>query len=92
MTNEEFTRLYRVAQAADDAYEAAVQAAGFKSRWDVPRNAKPDAVRQAYDAKVAADASMHDAWEEMRLAQCRPSKPGKASEFFNKHGVWPEQV
>ena len=69
MTNEEFTRRYRAAQAADDVYEAAVQAAGFKSRWDVPRDAKPDAVRHAYQAKVDADVLMHLAWEEMRLAQ-----------------------
>jgi hypothetical protein len=69
MTNEEFTRRYRAAQAADDAYEAAVQAAGYKSRWDVPRNAKPDAVRQAFIAKIEADEAMHLAWESMRLAK-----------------------
>lgn len=70
MTNGEFTRRYRAAQAADNAYEAAVQAAGYRSRWHVgPKWEAPETVRQAYDAKVAADASMHDAWEEMRLAK-----------------------
>jgi hypothetical protein len=68
MTNEEFTRRYRAAHDADVAYETAVRAAGFKSRWDVPRDAKPDAVRRAYQAKVDADVLMHLAWEEMRLA------------------------
>jgi len=70
MTNEEFTRRYRVAHDADVAYEAAVRAAGFKSRWDMLRAEKDKhpAVCQAYDAKVAADALMLDAWEEMRLA------------------------
>jgi hypothetical protein len=70
MTNEEFTRRYRAAHDADTAFELAVRGAGFKSRWEMPRaeRDKHPAVVEALNAKIAADASMHDAWEEMRLA------------------------
>jgi hypothetical protein len=82
MTNEEFTRRYRVAHDADVAYEVAVRAAGFKSRWEVEHpflvraialrgecaTYTPTELETAYIAKVRADLDMHDAWEEMRLA------------------------
>lgn len=58
---------YEAAGAADSAYEAAVQAAGFKSRWDVPadmaaRYMLPAALVAAYEAKIAADRAHIAAW------------------------------
>jgi hypothetical protein len=56
------------AQAADDAYQAAVEAAGYESRWDVPYPYKHTnaALQAAYQAKRAADDAMHDAFERSR--------------------------
>jgi len=67
------------AYAADDAYEKALKAAGYKSRWDW---SAPFAVRDlalsdndatgltplqaAYVAKVRADRASHRAWERLR--------------------------
>ena len=57
------------AQAADDAFQAAIEAAGYKSRWDWPmrgRDKAPGALLAAYEAKVAADQLMHEAFEASR--------------------------
>lgn len=50
--------------AADEAFEAAIKAAGYKSRWDWSKN--DNRPRAAYEAKVAADAEMHFAFERSR--------------------------
>lgn len=54
------------AYTADRAFETAVKAAGFKSRWDVPMHGKSPALQSAYKTKVAADATMARAFEESR--------------------------
>ena len=54
------------ANTADKAYEAAVQAAGFKSRWDYFKSEAPPALRAAYRAKVTADAIVHAAFAQQR--------------------------
>jgi hypothetical protein len=58
------------AHKADDAYQAAVRAAGYKSRWDVNLallSAKaPRELQSAYVAKIEADAAMHLAFVEAR--------------------------
>ncbi len=55
------------AYAADRAYDAALKAAGFKSRWDWHERATGhDAVRAAFAAKVEADNAMHRAFEVAR--------------------------
>ena len=71
MTTEQFQATIKAAYTADDAYSAAVFAAGYRSRWDMPATAKRDnaAVSRAYDAKVKADAEMHLAFEQMRMAR-----------------------
>jgi hypothetical protein len=53
------------ANAADDAFEAAIKAFGYKSRWDWSQlvDERPYAV---YAAKVQADEAMHEAFEKMR--------------------------
>lgn len=53
---------------ADEAFEAAVRAAGFKSRWHWNQHITPgpDALRAAYRAKVTADNAMHLAFESVR--------------------------
>lgn len=64
------------ANACDDAFEQAVKAAGFKSRWHTPAlwqgsatRAKADANLVAtYDAKVKADWAMHEAFVAARAA------------------------
>jgi hypothetical protein len=48
------------AQIADDAFEAAIKAAGFKSRWDWFLRGAPASLVAAYNAKVAADKIMHE--------------------------------
>lgn len=60
------------AYAADRAFEAAVKAAGFKSRWDVPMHGKPAALRAAYETKVTADAVVGRAFEESGWRPCPP--------------------
>lgn len=52
---------------ADEAFTAAIKKAGFKSRWDWFLKDAPDSLRQAYNAKVAADKRMHEAFTESRL-------------------------
>lgn len=58
----------QAAQAADDAFSAAITAAGFKSRWDwdYRKPNSPEFLRVAYRAKVNADAAMHAAFEASR--------------------------
>lgn len=47
-------RLYRAAILADDAFSAALKAAGF-DRWNSDHGSWPVEVREAYTRKVAAD-------------------------------------
>jgi hypothetical protein len=56
------------AERADDLYSAAVRAAGFKSRWEMPGDIMRvnDRIREAYNAKVAADAMVRVAFELSR--------------------------
>lgn len=51
--------LYQAAKKADDAYEAAIiiHYGRKATRWDHPARDYPPIVRQAYDAKVKADAA-----------------------------------
>ena len=55
----------QAAYAADDAFQAAIETAGYKSRWDWHKrfDGRP---LQAYEAKVNADAAMHAAFEADR--------------------------
>lgn len=53
------------AMAADANYTAALAAAGM-SRWEKPKGGTPQAVTDAFNAKVKADAEMHAAFEESR--------------------------
>ena len=57
----------RDAGIADEAFTAAIKKAGFKSRWDWFLKDAPDSLREAYNAKVAADKRMHEAFTESRL-------------------------
>jgi len=56
------------ANRADEAFQEAVEAAGFKSRWEVPAAAKLTnaGLKAAYDAKVAADLAVHEAFVASR--------------------------
>jgi hypothetical protein len=54
---------YTAAMAADEAFEAEIKAAGFKSRWDwvsTDRDSWPG-VYITYRLKVLADAALHTA-------------------------------
>ncbi len=53
------------AQLADDAFAAAVHAAGFKSRWDQGATSHP-AVVKAYREKLIRDEALHYAFEQSR--------------------------
>ncbi len=56
------------ANAADEAFQAAIVAAGIVSRWDLrglPSD-YPPAVRASYYAKVAADEFVHAAFVQSR--------------------------
>ena len=57
------------AQACDDQFSAAIKAAGFKSRWHVPKEAfQNDAdLNAARLAKCAADERMGAAWKATRI-------------------------
>lgn len=57
----------QAAQCADDAFGAAIKAAGYKSRWDW-RKENDSRPMDAYNAKVAADAAMGRAFEDERKA------------------------
>jgi hypothetical protein len=56
------------AERADDLYSAAVRAAGFKSRWEMPGDIMRvnDRIREAYCRKVLADVAVHKAFELSR--------------------------
>lgn len=58
----------KVADLADKAFELAVKAAGFKSRWDWNQHTTPgpEALRAAYRLKVAADNALHAAFVASR--------------------------
>lgn len=58
------------AAAADEAFELAVKAAGFKSRWDHGVTAH-ESVHKAYMAKLAADDLMHHEFNLTRAATAR---------------------
>lgn len=71
MTQQLLAAAIRAAELADEAYSAAVKAAGFKSRWDYDHKVirAPSPLRDAYDAKVAADEAMHKAFKASREAK-----------------------
>lgn len=58
----------KIAHQADEVFEAAIKAAGYKSRWDWNQHLVPgtDALRAAYRAKVTADNAMHLAFVKSR--------------------------
>lgn len=58
------------AWAADAAFEAAIRAEGFKSRWDWNHHVTPgsEALRAAYRDKIAADNAMHADFVKSREA------------------------
>lgn len=55
------------AEAADTAFDHAIMAEGYKSRWDWDRH-EPSSERlvEAYRAKLSADTAMHAAFEAQR--------------------------
>jgi hypothetical protein len=61
------TLAIQAAQAADDAFNAAVKAAGYASRWDWDQ-ANDSRPLAAYFAKVIADEAMHAAFVELQDA------------------------
>jgi hypothetical protein len=64
------TDAIEAANVADRNFQAAVEAAGFKSRWDVPAMIKciNPQYFAAYDNKVEADRRMGEAFERQREA------------------------
>ncbi len=63
----ELHSLIQAANTADDNFSAVVKAHGYKSRWDVtmiPQQSQ--ALRDAYFAKIDADAAVHAAFERSR--------------------------
>jgi hypothetical protein len=73
-------RAIQVANEADDAFAAAVESHGLKSRWDVTRadRARMPKLALAYDAKVAADRAVSEAYAATRTMsneQIRASFP-----------------
>lgn len=58
------------AQAADDAFEAAVKAAGFRSRWDHGAT-DHESVHKVYMAKCMADHEMHHEFNTARAMLAR---------------------
>lgn len=62
---------YKNAEQADDAFDAAIIAAGYKSRWHrdlqyLWNGRGPENVVRAYDTKVKADRALHDMFVELR--------------------------
>lgn len=53
------------ADLADKAFAQAVQAAGFKSRWDVGVSSHPDAAKH-YREKLIRDEQLRYAFEQCR--------------------------
>lgn len=65
------TKAYIAAQLADDAWTKQLFHAGFKSRWAPGSHGEVGTpLRATYDAKLAADRVLHDAFEHDRAA-CR---------------------
>ena len=62
IADDELAKAIRKADLADDAFGAALKAHGVErySKINHP------AVKTAYDAKVAADAAMHEAFKKSR--------------------------
>jgi hypothetical protein len=59
----------RAAECADENYVDQLNLAGIPSRWHHAGSGSPGtALRKAYDAKVAADRAMSDAFEADRKA------------------------
>lgn len=58
----------KAAGVADDAFEAAVHAAGYKSRWHWNHHLDvgTEDLRAAYRAKITADNAMHAAFVRSR--------------------------
>lgn len=54
------------AQAADDAWSLAMEAAGVERYTAAARGEPGSDLRALYDAKVAADAAMNAAWSRSR--------------------------
>ena len=71
IANEALANAIAKANAADDYFESAIRAAGYKSRWDwkVMVDERPLA---AYLAKVKADKDMHEAFEKTRQLSREP--------------------
>ena len=61
---KDLTSTIDAAYAADRAFQAAINAAGFKSRWHwhIDSGRQDANVSEAYRAKVAADMAMHRAF------------------------------
>lgn len=57
--------LIKAAYEADDAFEAAVRAAGYQTRW-AWNQAQDSRPMPAYVTKVLADEAMHKAFEASR--------------------------
>lgn len=68
--NEDLGAAIKGAATADVAFEAAVQAAGFKSRWDWNTSAPGlEDLHAAYRAKIEADSEMHAAFVLSRVKE-----------------------
>lgn len=63
----------KAADAADKAFEAAIKAAGYNSRWEWSPTEDRRPV-DAYTAKVEADGAVHKAFEASRNAACGRNK------------------
>ena len=58
-------QIIRDANQADAAFEAAIKAAGFKSRWNWDVCGTDRTILAAYRAKVDADQAMHAAFAKL---------------------------
>lgn len=67
-TRESLGAAIQAAAMADLEFQAAILAAGYKSRWDWNQHIDPgpEALRAAYRAKVTADNAMHLAFVRSR--------------------------
>lgn len=65
-----FPETIKEAWAADHAFEAAIKAEGYKSRWAWNHHLTPGSenLRAAYAAKITADNAMHAAFVRSREA------------------------
>ena len=69
MSHNYLTKAIAAANLADDRFSAALQVAGFKSRWTWHLRQGPQSVADAYLAKVDADWHMHKAFEHSRKVE-----------------------